>query len=108
MPARRLTPVTSATRPVSDSAMTTSHHRRSRVEGEFKWWAQHLVVEVVRDGCSGASAGDSCDARADLVAGATVGRAAGGPGPVLAVDCGRSVERGLGCCGGGVAGGRVE
>jgi len=45
-------------------------------EGGFNWSSQHLVMEVVRDGCGQASAGDSCDARADLVAGASVGRAA--------------------------------
>jgi hypothetical protein len=29
---------------------------------------QHLVMEVVPDGCSGASAGGACDAWSDVVA----------------------------------------
>jgi putative transposase len=51
-------------------------HSDQGSQGGFNWSSQHLVMEVVRDGCGQASAGDSCDARADMVAGAAVGRAA--------------------------------
>src|SRR5207244_11039092 len=54
--------------------------------------SQHLVMEVVRDGWWQASGGDSCDARADLVAGAAVGCAARGPRPLLGSDRPWSVE----------------
>jgi putative transposase len=81
------------------------HHSDRGSQGGFNWSSQHLVTEVVRDGCSGASAGGSCDAWADVVAGPAVGGAAGGSAAVLASDRGRLVERG-GCWGGGgVAGG---
>src|SRR5260370_38558597 len=62
-------------------------------------------MEVGGDGCWGASAGGSCDAWADVVAGATVGRAAGGSAAVLAGDCRGLVERRRGRRGGGGAGG---
>ena len=45
-------------------------------QGGFNWSSQHLVMEVVRDGCRQASASDSCDARPDVVAGPAVGGAA--------------------------------
>jgi putative transposase len=81
------------------------HHSDQGSQGGFKWLSQHLVREVVRDGCWGSSAGDPCDARADVVAGPAVGGAAGGAAAVLAGDRGWMVERGGGCGGGGVAGG---
>jgi hypothetical protein len=37
--------------------------------GGFKWSSQHLVMEVVGDGCWEASAGGSRDAWSDVVAG---------------------------------------
>jgi putative transposase len=52
------------------------HHSDHGVQGGFKWSSQHLVREVVGDGCWKASAGGPCDARADLVAGAAVDCAA--------------------------------
>jgi Integrase core domain len=45
-------------------------------QGGFNWSSQHLVMEVVRGGCSRASAGGSGDAWADVVAGPAVGGAA--------------------------------
>jgi putative transposase len=60
--------------PGADIALV--HHSDAGSQGGFNWSWQHLVMEVVRDGCGQASAGDSCDARADMVAGAAVGRAA--------------------------------
>jgi putative transposase len=81
------------------------HHSDRGSQGGFNWSSQRLVMGVVRDGCGRASAGDSCDARSDVVAGAAVGGAAGGSAAVLAGDRGRGVERGGGRCGGGVAGG---
>ena len=45
-------------------------------QGGFNWSLQHLVMEVVRDGCWQASGGDSCDAWPDVVAWSAVGRAA--------------------------------
>ena len=45
-------------------------------EGGFNWWSQHLDREVVCDGCWEASAGDSCDAGEDMVAGSSVDGAA--------------------------------
>jgi len=68
------------------------HHSDRGSQGGFNWSSQHLVMEVVRDGCGQASAGDSCDARADVVAGPAFGRTAGRPRPVLAVDRGRRIE----------------
>src|SRR6266540_2897207 len=83
-------------------------HSDHGTQGGFNRSWQHLVMEVVRDGWWQASGGDSCDARADMVAGAAVGCAARGPGPLLGRDRPWSVERGCRCCGWGVAGGRVE
>jgi hypothetical protein len=77
-------------------------------QGGFNRSSQHLVMEVVRGGWWQASAGDSCDAWPDLVAGSALGGAAGGPGSVLALDRLWGVERGRRCCGRGVAGGGVE
>ena len=54
------------------------------VLGGFNWSSQRLVMEVVRDGCSGASAGGSCDAWSDVVAGSAVDCAARGSAAVLA------------------------
>jgi hypothetical protein len=62
------------------------HHSDRGAQGGFNWSLQHLVREVVRDGCSRASAGGSCDAWADVVAGPAVGGAAGGSAAVLAGD----------------------
>jgi hypothetical protein len=74
-----------------------------RVLGGFNRSSQHVTIgawfEVEQ--ASAASCGES-DARQDLVAGATVGSAARGPCPVLAIDRGWCVERGLGRCSGGV------
>jgi putative transposase len=81
------------------------HHSDRGSQGEFNWSSQHLVMEVVRDGCSRASAGGSRDAWADVVARPAVDRATGGSAAVLAGDRSRLVERGRGCRGGGVAGG---
>ena len=82
------------------------HHSDRGSQGGFNWSSQHLVMEVVRDGCGEASAGDTGDARADVVAGPAVGRAAGGSAAVLAVDRGRALDRGRGRSGGRVAVGR--
>src|SRR5438128_12413906 len=75
------------------------------VLGGFNRSSQHLAMEVVRDGCWQASAGDSSDARSDVVAGPAVGGAAGGSAAVLAGDRGWTVERGGGRGGGRVASG---
>jgi len=72
------------------------HHTDQGSQGGFKWWSQLLVMGVVRDGYWRASAGDSSDARAVVVAGAAVGGAAGGSAAVLAGDRSRRVERGCG------------
>ncbi len=80
-------------------------HSDQGSQGGFNSSSQHLVMEVGGDGCWGASAGGSCDAWADVVAGAAVGRAAGGSAAVLAGDCRGLVERRRGRRGGGVAGG---
>lgn len=66
------------------------------VLGGFNWLSQHLVMEVVRGGCGEASAGDSGDARPDVVAGAAVGGAAGGSAALLAGDRRWRLERGRG------------
>ena len=60
------------------------HHSDAGSQGGFNWSLQRLVMEVVRDGCWQASGGNSCDAWPDVVAWPAVGRAACGPGPVLA------------------------
>jgi Integrase core domain/HTH-like domain len=80
-------------------------HSDHGTQGGFKWSSQHLVMEVVRDGCSRASEGGSGDAWADVVAGPALDRAPGGSAAVLAGDSGWMVERGGGRDGGGVAGG---
>jgi putative transposase len=74
-------------------------------QGGFKWSWQHLVMEVVHDGCWQASAGDSSDAGPDVVAGPAVGGATGGSAAVLAGDRRRVLERGGSCGGGRVASG---
>ena len=51
-------------------------HSDRGCQGGFNWSSQHLVMEVVRDGCWQASAGDLCDAWPDVVAGPAVGCAA--------------------------------
>jgi transposase InsO family protein len=81
------------------------HHSDRGSQGGFNWSSQHLVMEVVRDGCSRASAGGSRDARSDVVARSAVDRAARGSAAVLAGDRGRMLERGRGRCGGRVASG---
>jgi hypothetical protein len=81
------------------------HHSDRGSQGGFNWSSQHLVMEVGGDGCSRASAGGSCAAWADVVAGPAVGGAPGGSAAVLAGDSGRMVERGSGRRGGGIAGG---
>ena len=60
-------------RPVA--GQTVVHSDRG-TQGGFSWSMQHLVVEVVRHGCYQASAGDSCDAWPDVVAGSAVNCAA--------------------------------
>jgi len=81
------------------------HHSDRGAQGGFNWSSQHLVMEVVRDGCSRASVGGSRDAWADVVARSAVDRATGGSAAVLAGDRSRLVERGGGRRGGSVAGG---
>jgi len=71
-------------------------HSDRGCQGGFNWWSQHLVMEVVRDGCWQASAGDSGDAWADVVAGPAVGGQAGGSAAVLAGDRRWVLERGRG------------
>jgi putative transposase len=44
------------------------HHSDRGSQGGFNRSSQRLVMEVVRDGCWKASAGDSSDARSDVVA----------------------------------------
>ena len=80
-----------------------THDRHSL--GGFNWSSQHLVMGVVRGGCWQASAGDSSDARSDVVAGPAVGGPTGGSSAVLASDCGWLLERAGGCGGGRLAGG---
>src|SRR5919201_2509026 len=80
-------------------------HSDQGSQGGFNWSSQHLVMEVVRDGCGQASAGDSGDAWAGVVAGAAVDGATGGSAAVLAGDRGWIVERGGGRQGRCVAGG---
>ena len=81
------------------------HHSDAGSQGGFNWSSQHLVMEVVRDGCWQASAGDSSDARADVVAGPAVGGAAGGSAAFLAGDRGWVLKRGRGRRGGRFASG---
>jgi hypothetical protein len=51
-------------------------HTGAGTHGGFNWSSQHLDLEVWRYGCWEAPAGDSCDARADVVAGPAVDCAA--------------------------------
>ena len=44
------------------------HHSDRGSQGGFNWSSQHLVMEVVGDGCWEASAGGSRDAWSDVVA----------------------------------------
>jgi transposase InsO family protein len=44
------------------------HHSDRGAQGGFNWSSQHLDLGVLRYGCREAPAGDSCDARADVVA----------------------------------------
>jgi Integrase core domain/HTH-like domain len=81
------------------------HHSDQGSQGGFNWSSQHLVMGVVRDGCSGASAGGSCDAWPDVVAGPTLDCEARGSAAVLARDRSWALVRGGGRCGRGVAGG---
>ena len=81
------------------------HHINPQGQGGFNWSSQHLVMGVVRDGCSRASAGGSRDAGSDVVAGAAVGGEAGGSAAVLAAGRGWLLERGRGRGSGRVAGG---
>src|SRR6266566_3447864 len=79
-----------------------------RILGGFNWSSQHLDLEVLRYGCREAPAGDSCDARADVVARQAVDRAARGSRAVLGSDRPRRVERGRGSRDGCVAGRWLE
>ena len=51
-------------------------HSDAGSQGGFKWSSQHLVMEVIRGGCSGASGGGACVSWSDVVAGAAVDGAA--------------------------------
>src|SRR6266480_5263485 len=84
------------------------HHSDRGVQGGFNWSSQHLDLEVLRYGCREAPAGDSCDARADVVARQAVDRAARGSRAVLGSDRPRRVERGRGSRDGCVAGRWLE
>ena len=85
-----------------------SLERPGGVFGGFNRSSQHLDLEVLRYGCREAPAGDSCDARADVVARPAVDRAARGPRAVLGGDRPRRVERGRGSRDGCVAGRWLE
>jgi len=81
-------------------------HSDRGAQGGFNRSSQHLDLEVWRYGCRETPAGDSCDARPDVVARPAVGCAARGPGAVLGGDRARRVERGRGGRGWRVAAGR--
>ena len=83
-------------------------HTDQGSEGGFNWSSQHLDLEVLRYGCREAPAGDSCDARADVVARQAVDGAARGSRAVLGGDRPRRVERGCGSRDGCVAGRWLE
>ena len=51
-------------------------HSDAGSQGGFKWSSQHLVMEVIRGGCSGASGGGARVSWSDVVAGAAVDGAA--------------------------------
>ena len=72
------------------------HHSDAGSQGGFNWSSQHLYLEVWRYGCRETSAGDSCDARPDVVARPAVDCAARGSRAVLGGDRSRRVERGRG------------
>ena len=91
--------------PISGAAI---HHSDAGSQGGFNWSSQHLDLEVLRYGCREAPAGDSCDARADVVARQAVDRAARGSRAVLGGDRPRRVERGCGGRDGCVAGRWLE
>ena len=74
-------------------------------QGGFKWSWQRLVMEVVRGGSFGSSAGDSRVSRAGVVAWSSVGGEAGGSAAVLAGDRWWLVEPGGGWGGRRLAGG---
>ena len=76
-------------------------HSDAGSQGGFKWSSQHLVMEVIRGGCSGASGGGACVSWSDVVAGAALDGAARGSGPVLGGDRRWRLERGRGRCGWG-------
>jgi len=84
------------------------HHSDRGSQGGIKWSSQHLVMEVLRDGCSGASAGNSRDARPHVVARAAVDGASRGSRPVLEGYRSWHVERRRRRGGRGVASGRVQ
>ena len=84
------------------------HHSDRGGQGGINRWSQRLVMEVAGCGCWQASAGGSCDAGPDVVAGSALDGAARGSGPVLGGDRAGGVERGRGRCRWGVAGGGVE
>jgi HTH-like domain/Integrase core domain len=83
-------------------------HTDQGSEGGFNWSSQHLDLEVWRYGCRETSAGDSCDARPDVVARPAVDCEARGSRAVLGGDRSRRVERGRGGWGWRVAGRRLE
>ncbi len=83
-------------------------HTDQGSEGGFNRSSQHLKLEVLRYGCREAPAGDSCDARPDVVARPAVGCAARGSRAVLGGDRPRRVERGRGSRDGCVAGRWLE
>src|SRR5262245_29447373 len=83
-------------------------HSDRGCQGGFNWSSQHLDLEVWRYGCREAPAGDSCDARAAVVAGPAVDRGVRGSGAVLGGDRPRRVERGRGGGDGCVAGRWLE
>ena len=98
-----------------DMALTHGHaqpgaifHSDKGAQGGFNWSSQHLDLEVLRYGCGEAPAGDSCDARADVVARQAVDRAARGSRALLGGDRPRRVERGRGSRDGCVAGRWLE
>ncbi len=62
------------------------HHSDRGSQGGIKWSSQHLETEVVRDGCSRASAGGPCDARSDVVPRAAFDGSARRPSAVLGGD----------------------
>ena len=62
------------------------------VLGGFKWWAERLVLGVVRDGGVHASQGDSRGTGRVVVAGSAVGGVRGGSQAVLARGRGWLVE----------------